>query len=135
MSADPLQRYLDAQEHVIDQVLRELRNGKKQTHWMWFIFPQLKGLGRSEMSYLYGLDSAEEASAYWAHPILGDRLRHCLAALLESNANTAVEVFGEIDALKFRSCLKLFQLLAPQDALLLQCEARLYRASCSRHAK
>ena len=122
MSSGRLQRYLDAQEYVIEQVMKELRTGKKQTHWMWFIFPQLKGLGRSEMSYRYGLDSAEEAAAYWAHPVLGARLRECLEALLESKANTAVEVFGETDAMKFKSCLQLFRSVAGDDALLSRCE-------------
>lgn len=125
MSSGRLQRYLDAQEYVIEQVMKELRTGKKQTHWMWFIFPQLKGLGRSEMSYRYGLDSAEEAAAYWAHLVLGARLRECLEALLESKANTAVEVFGETDAMKFKSCLQLFRSVAGDDALFSRCDDKL----------
>jgi uncharacterized protein (DUF1810 family) len=119
MSDITLQRFLDAQaEPMMGWVLDELRAGRKKTHWMWFIFPQAYGLGESNNAKLYGIRSLEEARAYWAHPILGERLRQCIKLALDSN-ETALVLFGkEIDAMKFQSSLTLFLQIAPQDLLL-----------------
>lgn len=105
-------------------VLSELQAGQKKTHWMWFIFPQAYGLGESNNAKLYGIRSLEETKEYWAHPILGDRLRQCIKLALDSN-KTALALFGkEIDAMKFQSCLTLFLQVAPHDLLL---QAALHR--------
>jgi uncharacterized protein (DUF1810 family) len=109
-----LQRFLDAQNEVLDTVLDELRGGAKQSHWMWFIFPQLAGLGRSSTAQYYGLSSLDEARAYLAHPLLGDRLRECVDALLPwAGKRSAEQILGNVDALKLRSCLTLFDQVAP----------------------
>lgn len=120
MSDITLQRFIDAQaEPMMGWVLDELRAGRKKTHWMWFIFPQAYGLGESNNAKLYGIRSLEEARAYWAHPILGERLRQCIQLALDSN-EAALVLFGkEIDAMKFQSCLTLFLQIAPNDLLLL----------------
>jgi uncharacterized protein (DUF1810 family) len=100
-----LQRFVDAQAPVYRQVVSELTAGRKESHWMWFIFPQGAGLGRSAMSVRYAINSAEEAHAYLAHPILGPRYRECVA-LVEgwlAKGRTAEEIFGEVDAMKWRS--------------------------------
>jgi uncharacterized protein (DUF1810 family) len=107
-----LDRLVRAQAGSYDAALAELRAGRKRTHWMWFIFPQLAGLGRSETARYYGLVSAAEARAYLAHPLLGPRLRECAAALLD-HRNTPVEtIMGGIDALKLRSSMTLFEAVA-----------------------
>lgn len=114
--ADPcnLQRFVDAQEGVIDVALAELSAGTKQSHWMWFIFPQLAELGRSPTAKFYGIASFEEAKAYFDHPLLGTRLRNCVETLLPwAGRRTAVEIMGEIDAVKLRSSLTLFDRAAP----------------------
>lgn len=102
-----LDHFLEAQNPIYDQVLSELRNGHKQTHWMWFIFPQLKGLGTSPMSIKYAIQDLEHAKEYWNHPILGQRLRECFA-LVENSGKTPEEILNPIDALKYRSCRGLF---------------------------
>lgn len=106
-----LDRFLNAQEPVYAAVLAELRAGRKLTHWMWFVFPQLTGLGRSEMAQYYGLDGLAEAAAYLRHPVLGARLRACTAIVNGLDGVTAVGIFGMPDALKFRSCTTLFELV------------------------
>jgi uncharacterized protein (DUF1810 family) len=128
MDADPfhLQRFVEAQAPVFDQVLDELRQGRKRTHWMWFVFPQLAALGRSVTARHYGIASLEEASAYLAHPLLGPRLRQCCEALTAVPGRSAHEIFGSPDDLKLRSCLTLFQLAGPQEPLFAQCLARYY---------
>jgi uncharacterized protein (DUF1810 family) len=115
--ADPhaLQRFIAAQAPVIDAVLAELAAGTKRTHWMWFVFPQLAGLGRSETARFYGLASLAEARAYWQHPLLGPRLRGCCDLLLPQAARGAERVLGPVDALKLRSCLTLFERAAPDE--------------------
>lgn len=116
MSADPfdLARFVDAQQPVWDAVKAELRAGHKQTHWMWFVFPQLATLGRSSMARHYGLSGLDEAAAYLAHPLLGARLRDVCALLLaQPGPATAVAIFGTVDARKLRSCLTLFDAAAP----------------------
>lgn len=108
MNPDPLQRFVDAQSPVMDAVRAELAGGRKRTHWMWFIFPQLRGLGRSPMAHRFGIESRAEAADYLAHPLLGSRLQECVALVLAVPARSAREIFGEPDDLKFRSCLTLF---------------------------
>jgi uncharacterized protein (DUF1810 family) len=103
-----LARFVRAQDSVYAQALAELRRGRKTSHWMWFIFPQVAGLGMSEMSRTYGIASLDEARAYLNHDVLGPRLRECTQAVLEHEQKTAEDIFGGIDAMKFRSCLTLF---------------------------
>jgi len=112
-----LQRFLDAQAGVIDDVLAELAAGRKRTHWMWFVFPQLASLGRSGTARFYGLADLDEAKAYLAHPVLGERLRRCTQAVLAHGERTAHAIFGSPDDLKFRSCMTLFGLAAPDEPL------------------
>ncbi len=111
-----LERFVAAQEGVYEGALRELRHGRKTGHWIWFIFPQLVGLGRSEMSRIYGIASLDEARAYLAHPVLGQRLRACVAAVLVTSGTTAEGIFGALDAMKVRSSMTLFHRAAPDDA-------------------
>jgi uncharacterized protein (DUF1810 family) len=103
-----LQRFVNAQQAVYETVCRELRQGRKQSHWMWFIFPQLQGLGHSVMAQKFAISSSEEAEAYLAHPILGPRLRECSRIVAELKGRSAEEVFGYPDYLKFRSSMTLF---------------------------
>ena len=111
-----LNRFLTAQDAVLPAVRAELAAGLKRTHWMWFVFPQLKALGRSATALHYGLGGRDEALAYWRHPVLGERLRECTALALGVPApRTAHEVFGSPDDLKFRSCMTLFAAVAPQE--------------------
>lgn len=109
----PLERFVTAQDRVIDQVIAELRSGRKRTHWMWFMFPQIKGLGHSAMSERYALASLDEARAYMAHPVLGPRLRNCTELVLANPKCTIRDVFGTPDDLKFHSCMTLFTHAAP----------------------
>jgi len=103
-----LGRFLAAQEPCFAQALQELAAGAKASHWMWFIFPQLRGLGLSVTARRFGLAGLEEARAYLAHPLLGARLRECTRCALAVQGRTASEIFGSPDDLKFRSCLTLF---------------------------
>ena len=103
-----LERFIEAQEETYEVALKEIKAGRKLTHWMWWIFPQYKGLGVSDISNYYAIKSMKEAKTYLRHPILGKRLRECLQELLKLETNDAVEVFGEIDAMKLKSCLTLF---------------------------
>lgn len=112
---DDLQRFVDAQAPVYDDVLAELRAGRKTSHWMWFIFPQLRGLGRSSMAQRYGIASRAEALAYARHPVLGARLRECMSLLQAHPAGSAQEMLGDVDAMKLRSCATLFAAVAPQE--------------------
>lgn len=109
-----LQRFVDAQQSTYANALDELRAGRKRTHWMWYVLPQLRGLGRSAMAERYGLADAAEARAYLAHPVLGPRLLECVQAMLAHRTATAVDILGSVDAMKFRSCLTLFMQVAPQ---------------------
>lgn len=112
-----LERYIKAQAPVYARALAELRSGHKQSHWMWFIFPQIAGLGHSAMSHTYAIQSLEEAQEYLAHPVLGARLRECCRALLALDGTTAHEIFRSPDDLKLRSCLTLFARAAPDESL------------------
>lgn len=123
MEADPfdLERFVAAQDPVWPAVMAELQAGDKQSHWMWYVFPQLRELGRSAMARRYGLSGRGEAMAYLEHPVLGPRLRGCCETLLRLNGRTALEIFGGIDAMKLRSCLTLFASAAPGEAVFGQC--------------
>jgi uncharacterized protein (DUF1810 family) len=112
-----LQRFVDAQSPVFETVLRELRAGRKASHWMWFVFPQIAGLGSSPMAQRYAIASLEEARAYLSHPVLGPRLRQCVAALLDVPGRSADEIFGSPDDVKLRSSLTLFATAAPGEPL------------------
>jgi uncharacterized protein (DUF1810 family) len=103
-----LQRFVDAQNPVFAQVCSELREGRKRTHWMWFIFPQLRGLGSSSMARRYAISSLEEATAYLKHPILGPRLRECTRLVTRIEGRPIEEIFSDPDYLKFRSSMTLF---------------------------
>ena len=121
-----LDRFVVAQEHLYDGVLAELRRGRKTGHWMWFIFPQIAGLGRSELSVHYAIASLDEARAYLAHPVLGARLRECADAVLGTSGRTAEEILGPIDAVKLRSCMTMFHRAAPDDSIFGQVLDRYY---------
>lgn len=110
-----LERYVDAQERMYSRALAEVKAGKKVTHWIWYIFPQMKGLGTSNKSIYYGIDSLEEAKAYLQHPILGARLREIAAAFLNLHRVNAKDVFGDLDAMKVLSCMTLFCEVAEDD--------------------
>ena len=115
--SDPynLQRFVDAQDGIVGTALAELRAGNRQSHWMWFIFPQLAELGRSSTAKFYGLSGREEAAAYLAHPLLGSRLRDAVQAIIPwSDQRSAEQILGTIDAMKLRSCLTLFDAIEPQ---------------------
>jgi uncharacterized protein (DUF1810 family) len=112
-----LERFIEAQTPVYAQALGELRAGQKQSHWMWFIFPQIRGLGQSPTSRAYAIQSLDEARAYLAHPVLGSRLRECCQALMNLRSSSAPDIFGSIDAMKLRSCLTLFAEAAPEEVL------------------
>ena len=113
-------RFLSAQARVYDEVLRELTAGRKDSHWMWFIFPQLRGLGQSVMSRRYAIVSLKQGRRYLEHELLGQRLRDCTALVIGAHAKTAEDIFGVIDALKFHSCLTLFSLCAPHYSVFEQ---------------
>lgn len=112
-----LQRFLEAQDHVYDAVIDELRAGRKSSHWMWFIFPQIKGLGRSGTAQQFAITSLEEAKAYLQHPVLGSRLRECTQLVINVGGRSAEEIFGYPDYLKFRSCMTLFMTAATDNIL------------------
>jgi uncharacterized protein (DUF1810 family) len=116
MSHD-LDRFVKAQFGGYANALAELRRGQKTGHWIWYIFPQLVGLGHSEMSRLYGIASLDEAKAYLAHPVLGPRLRECAGAVLSVTGRTATEILGSTDAMKLRSSMTLFHRAAPEEPL------------------
>lgn len=113
-SDDPhdLRRFVEAQDSVIEEVKEELRSGRKRTHWMWYVFPQMEGLGRSRMARRYAIASREEAEAYLAHSILGPRLRECTELVNAVEGRSANEIFGSPDDLKFRSSMTLFDAVA-----------------------
>lgn len=118
--ADPfqLQRFVDAQNRVYDQVCAELRQGKKRSHWMWFVFPQIKGLGHSALAVMFAISGRREAQAYLRHQVLGQRLRDCTQLVLGVEGRTIHDIFGSPDDMKFRSCMTLFAAVAaPEDRL------------------
>lgn len=119
MSPDPfdLRRFITAQDPVIEAVRDELRAGRKASHWMWFVFPQIRGLGSSSMAQRYALGSSQEARAYHEHPVLGARLRECTQLVLQVEDLRAEQIFGYPDDLKFRSCMTLFAQVVPEQPL------------------
>jgi uncharacterized protein (DUF1810 family) len=110
-----LQRFVKAQDPVYDQVCTELRNGRKESHWMWFIFPQLRGLGHSQMAVKFGIASREEAEAFLKHPILGSRLRECSRLVNQVEGRSINQILGSPDDLKFKSSMSLFASIAPDE--------------------
>jgi len=121
-----LQRFVDAQDPVYHDVRLELAAGAKRSHWMWFIFPQLKALGRSATALHYGIASRAEAVAYWAHPVLGPRLKECSELLAAVQGRSANEIMGPPDDLKLRSCMTLFAEVAPQEPVFRQVLQKYY---------
>ena len=121
-----LDRFVLAQAGTYEGALRELRDGRKTGHWIWFIFPQVSGLGRSDVSRYYAISSLEEARAYLAHPVLGPRLRESAAALLSVPGRSAEQILGGIDAMKVRSSMTLFHRAAPDEPLFRQVLDRFY---------
>ncbi|MDH6341896.1 uncharacterized protein (DUF1810 family) [Parabacteroides sp. PFB2-12] len=110
-----LHRYITAQEAVYEQVKQELLAGYKHSHWMWYIFPQIKGLGRSSTSVYYAIESLDEAKNYLEHPVLGSRLEECCQILLELEDKSAESIFGGIDAKKLKSSMTLFALVSEKE--------------------
>ena len=112
-----LERFVAAQDHggTYDDAVAELSGGRKRTHWMWFVFPQVAGLGRSGMAQRYAIGSAAEAEAYLAHPVLGARLRRCAEIVAATEGRSAIQIFGDIDATKLRSSMTLFATVAPDE--------------------
>ncbi len=115
-----LERFVQAQEAVYDAACSELALGRKTTHWMWFVFPQLAQLGRSAIARHYGVQGRLEAAAYWAHPLLGSRLKHCTALVLAVPDKSAGEIFSAPDDLKLGSCMTLFEAVAPEEPVFAQ---------------
>lgn len=112
-----LDRFVLAQEYSYDTALSEIKKGRKTTHWIWYIFPQLKGLGVSYRSEQYGIENAEEARSYLSHPVLGARLREITKAVLNLNENDAHKVMGYPDDMKLRSCMTLFAYISENDSI------------------
>jgi uncharacterized protein (DUF1810 family) len=126
MDTYDLQRFIDAQQPVYEQVLAELRAGRKASHWMWFIFPQISGLGSSPTAQRYAIASLDEARAYLAHPLLGARLKECSALALAAPGKSAHQIFGSPDDMKLRSSMTLFAHAAEDNAVFVECLARFY---------
>lgn len=120
MDINSLDRFLEAQEDMYATALQEIKNGEKESHWMWYIFPQLRGLGRSEMSYIYGINGVEEAKAYLEHPVLSARLVEISEALLEHKDELIEDILGDIDAMKLRSSMTLFALVSGEGSVFNQ---------------
>jgi uncharacterized protein (DUF1810 family) len=116
-----LERFVEAQARVYDQVRRELEAGRKQSHWMWFIFPQIAGLGQSAISIRFAIASLDEAKAYLADAVLGPRLKECAKLTLDVEGRTARDIFGPIDEMKFRSSMTLFARAAPEEDAFQRC--------------
>jgi uncharacterized protein (DUF1810 family) len=123
-----LERFVVAQAPVYERVRTELASGAKASHWMWFIFPQLRGLGRSAMAEHFGLAGRAEAEAYLAHPVLGARLRECTRLVLDVRDKTVHEIFGSPDDLKFQSSMTLFATVAPEEPLFRQALDRYFNS-------
>jgi uncharacterized protein (DUF1810 family) len=129
MAQEALGRYVEAQAPVYDQVRRELKAGRKESHWMWFIFPQITGLGQSAMSIRFAIASLDEAKAYLAHPVLGRRLRECARLALDLEGRSARDIFGSIDEMKFRSSMTLFARAAPDEDVFQRCIDKYFAGS------
>ena len=116
-----LQRFVAAQERVYERARAELRAGRKESHWMWFVFPQLAGLGRSETAQRYAIASHEEAEAYVRHPVLGARIKECAELVHRVDGRKARDIFGGVDEMKFRSSMTLFANAAPDVPVFREC--------------
>lgn len=125
-STQGLARFVEAQTTVYHTVVAELSMGHKETHWMWFIFPQLKELGRSPMAKYYGIASMDEAQAYLAHPLLRERLIECTTLMLVQRNANAYEILGSPDDMKFRSCMTLFSAASPTETVFKQALATFF---------
>lgn len=122
MAADyDLQRFLDVQAPAYAAACEELRAGRKRSHWMWFIFPQIQGLGSSPMAQRYAIASLDEARAYLAHPVLGARLRECASLVAQAQGRSVEDIFGCPDDMKFRSSMTLFSCAAPGEDVFTEC--------------
>ena len=124
MDINSIDRFLEAQERMYETALKEIKNGEKESHWMWYIFPQLRGLGKSQMAYVYGINGIEEAKAYLKHPVLSARLNEICEALLEHKGEDIEDILGDIDAMKLRSSMTLFACLSVSNSvfhLVLNC--------------
>jgi uncharacterized protein (DUF1810 family) len=128
-STPDLERFVAAQADRHEAILGELSRGRKTGHWMWFVFPQLAGLGRSETAQFYAIGSLEEARAYLGHPVLGPRLRECAAALLGVRGRTADEILGAVDARKLRSSMTLFHRAGPEEPVFREVLERYFDGS------
>lgn len=117
LTTQGLERFVEAQDRVFDTVCDELALGEKTSHWMWFVFPQFRDLGRSPIARHFAIQSADEALDYWHHPVLGPRLKTCTQLVLAQPNTTAHDIFGSPDDLKFKSCMTLFFLVAPDEAV------------------
>lgn len=115
-----LDRFVQAQARIFPRVLSELKAGAKMSHWMWFIFPQIRGLGSTPTAIQYSISGLHEARAYLAHPILGPRLKECTQLVLQVESRSAEEIFGSLDAMKFRSSMTLFAQASPGDDIFLR---------------
>jgi uncharacterized protein (DUF1810 family) len=136
MTSGDLDRFVSAQDAVLPRVVAELQAGQKQTHWMWFVFPQLAGLGRSATASFYAIEDLREAQRYLAHPVLGSRLRQHVGLLLQNGDKLAHEILGSPDDLKLHSCLTLFKAAAstPEDQTLFETGLqRFYAGQPDRH--
>lgn len=120
MDTNSLDRFLEAQERMYETALKEIKNGEKESHWMWYIFPQLRGLGKSRMAYAYGINGLEEAKAYLAHPVLSTRLIEISEALLKHKNQDIENILGDIDAMKLRSSMTLFAIISYNDSVFHQ---------------
>jgi uncharacterized protein (DUF1810 family) len=125
-TGDTLERFVQAQASEHAQALAELQAGRKQTHWIWYVLPQLRELGRSPMAQCYGIAGRAEAEAYAAHPVLGPRLVDCVRAVLGHPDRSAEDILGPVDAIKFRSCLTLFATVAPHEPCFAEALATFY---------
>jgi uncharacterized protein (DUF1810 family) len=121
-----LQRFVDAQDPVYHDVRLELAAGEKRSHWMWFVFPQMKDLGRSATARHYGIASRAQAHAYWKHPVLGPRLKECAGLVLAVQGRTALQIMGPPDDIKLRSCMTLFAEVAPEEPVFRQVIEKYY---------
>ncbi len=128
-----LDRFVYAQETTYGNALSEIRNGKKLSHWMWYIFPQVEGIGRSDMSQRYAISSLEEAKAYLQHPLLGNRLREISSAVLTLEGRSAVDIFDRTDARKLKACMTLFHLAAPDESVFIQVLEKYFDGRFNRH--
>ena len=128
-SSDPynLSRFLRAQENDYEEALSEIRSGQKRTHWMWYIFPQLAGLGFSSTAQRYAITSIDEAKAYLTHPVLGPRLKECAEAVLQVEARSARDIFGSPDDVKLRSCATLFAYASPPGSVFERLLSKYYQ--------